>query len=79
MYNPKQAASMFYPSIESKKGSIVINKTQIESAFQRSTNEVEIKMISGDVFVININPTMLGELIYELGEIQHKSSQVVTP
>ena len=59
--------SLFYlVSINSHQS--MINKKQIESAKQKSENEVEFTMITGDKF---IGVCQFGDLMFHLFQVQH--------
>lgn len=74
-----QAASLFYQGIDSKKGSVILNKKQIESAYMEGNLNVVFTMITGEKFTLAMNATMFGELCYQLKEIGHKNFQEVKP
>ncbi|UAY53428.1 hypothetical protein [Ferruginibacter albus] len=62
---------LFYLATTST-GQVLLNKRQIESAFNKSANETEITMISGKVFVVNVQ---YGDLMFQLGEVPHTNYQ----
>ena len=75
----KDVDSLFYSCLDHKKGTVLLNKLNISSAFQKGTHEVEITMSSGEKFNLALNATDFGKFIFDLKQIEHKSIEVKNP
>lgn len=68
--------SLFYSGIDSKKGSVVLNKRHIVSARIKSSFETEITMSSGEIFILAMDAKAFGELSFLLSEVEHNNVEV---